>query len=230
MRAIKLCLVALAAVFALSAVAAAGASATEILFNQGSGTTFEGESNTTSKLVAKAGNIECKKLKVEKGAFTDQHLGTATLLFLECVESAFKGECETSGNSLKGHITVPVEYHLGLADPGNLPAILILLTKEVIIHCAVIGEVKVKGSVIGLLETGKKAVKVGEPLSSAELNFTQSGAKPKLVEFLLSLASGAKDKALLLSSVLGGEFEESAEEAEGILNKFSTTTVELIEG
>jgi hypothetical protein len=233
MRTIRLCLVALVAVVAFSVVAVAGASATEILFSSNViGKEFK-STGGESKLVTLNGDavIICKKV-TNKGTFTDQHLGKVSILFEECTEELFKGKCETEGATVAGHITLEIEYHLGLADPGNLPAIL-MLVKEVVINCSIGGKIKVKGSVIGLLKNSKgETAKTGEKESSAGLVFSQTSGKQNVTEFLLSLASGAKDKAKLEASVFGGEFGEAGEESSDTLNEFTTTSkeIELIEG
>jgi hypothetical protein len=230
MRIIKLCLVALAAVFALSVVAASGASAAEVLFSSnviGAGFSSHGG---VGHLVASGGTaVECKKV-TNKGTFTDQHLGKVEILFEECTEELFKGTCTSEGATIPGHITLEIEWHLGLADPGNLPAIL-MLVKLLKIKCS-LGNIEVRGSVIGQLRSKGVAVKVGEKLKEAELVFEQTSGKPKYKEFLLSLAGGALDKAELEANVLGGGFKESAEETTDTLNEFTTTSkeVELIEG
>jgi hypothetical protein len=232
MRTIRLCLVALVAVVAFSAVAVAGASATEILFS--SNVVGKGFSSAGGKSILETSSgvaIECQKV-TNKGTFADQHLGKVGILFEECTEALFKGKCETEGATLAGHITLEIEYHLGLADPGNLPAIL-MLVKEVVINCSIGGKVKVKGSVIGLLQNTKgEPAPLKTPLKEALLTFSQTKGKQNVTEFLLSLAGGAKDKAQLLSSVFGGEFAESGETSTDTLNTFTTESgaIELIEG
>jgi hypothetical protein len=233
MQIIKLCLAALAAVLALSAVAATGASATEILFS--SNVIGKGFKSTGGivKFVTAGGAVflECRKV-TNQGTFIDQHLGKVSILFEECTEEGFKSKCETSGNSLEGHITLESEYHLGLADPGHLPALLLLL-KELTLKCSIGGTIKVKGSIIGLLQNTKgEPATLDKPLSEALLTFEQKSGKQNATEFLLSLAGGAKDKAKLEISIFGGEFGEAAEESKDTLREFTTTSgeIELIEG
>jgi hypothetical protein len=230
MRTIKLCVLAFAAVLAFSAVSATGASAAEeILFKAGAiGATFKSEGGK-SELQAGGGlAITCESVK-NNGVITDQHLGEVTITFGTKCKENLGGEC-TLG-AVKGSITLKeLIWHLGLADPGHLPAILILVPGTLKISCT-FGNIEVKGNVIGLLEkVGGGAVKPGEALKEAVLNFKATGGKQEKTEFLLSLA--AKElmtKQNLEANVLGGGFKEAGEVSTDTLKEFSTGTVEIEE-
>jgi len=241
---VGLCLV---AALAISAVGAAGASAKEVLFKLGSGSfpaTFTSKgpaANPSAKLVTLGGTeVVCTDV-TNTGTIEDAHLGKVSILFLGCTTKTIVGtfNCTTAGNAT-GHITITnALYHLGLAHPGDVPGIEVLLPGGEIKFSCEIGEVKVTGEgVIGELEkTAGGALKVGEAVSAANLVYEQESTHhgmQLLTTFLLSLKSEESMTAHLTSEIFGTK-EEAAQVSTDTLEKFENsakvaTTIELVEG
>jgi len=238
--------VCLVALVAFSAVAAAGASAKEVLFKLTSGSfpaTFTSKGGL-AKLVTVGGTEVVCETVTNKGTLEDAHLGKVTILFEKCTTKTILGTftCTTpvtpKENESKGHITITnALFHLGLADPGPVPAILVLLPGGEIKFSCEIGEVKVTGEgVTGALQkTNGEVPKIGEAVSAANLVYEQtSNGKQKYTKFLLSLKSEELMESHLTSEIFGTK-EEAAQVSNDTLEKFENsakgaTSIELVEG
>jgi hypothetical protein len=181
----------LAAVFALSAMAASSASAAPLLLlaqprggGNIAGVTFLSET-TLAPLLTTHGNhdIHCKHA-TNHGLFLSPTLGDILIRFLGCTEPATGLKCNTAGAAAE-EIHLPLAttlFHLGLAHltltVGKFPAAVILLDKDVIINCGGgLAEVLVLGSVIGAfkLDTGNHGpIPLNTPFSTALLDFVQT--------------------------------------------------------
>ena len=101
--------------------------------------------------------------------------------------------------------------HFGLADPGSVPAMLLLVPSGFEFTCGGLVKVKVKGAVVG------KITKPGLKASSEELlvSFKQTKGKQEFTTFLLGheLLANRFEEA----SISGGAFEQAGEEGEAHL-------------
>lgn len=129
--------------------------------------------------------------------------------------------CSNTGTA--GNVLVNLLGHLGLADPGDKPAVLLLVPAGFEFKCGALIVEKVEGAVIGeitkpaLLVAGQKEMTV---------KFEQLKGVQKYTEFLL--AGGTLDKGLFEKSSLDGfPFEQSGQEGEGTLKATGTGTFEL---
>jgi hypothetical protein len=124
--------------------------------------------------------------------------------------------CNTAGNA-SGVILINLLGHLGLADPGDSPAVLLLLPSGGFeFSCGILGSVKVRGSVIGLI-TAPGILKSGQ--TSMTLKFEQAKGVQKHTSFLLgeSLLTNQIEE----SAALGGGFEQSGQSGEATLKATS---------
>ncbi len=236
----------LVAAFALSAVAAASASAKEVLYALNKGgfpASFESEGGE-AKLVTTGGTeIKCKEVK-DTGTLTNAHLGTSEIKFKGCTTKILITlKCSTSGAGAEEIVLKSGVTHLGLADPGDLPATLFLLPEEEGKHqfkfsCGGSG-VTVTGDVIGLMQNSKgETPKIGEEMSESKIVFKQTSGKQAFTEFLLALTKPENElmtgQHLHSSSELFGE-AESGEETTDTLKNFKNSAgesikIRLIEG
>lgn len=240
------CLAALCLMAAITLGVASGASATEILYELSKGSfpaTFTSEGKTTSTLetVGKE-KISCKATSdsgtigsATEGSGKTAHLGIVTIKFTGC--TALDGIASCQSGSKSGEIEIPsLTFHLGLADPEDVPAQLLLIPSGFHFSCEVLGiseEVKVTGEVIGELQnaSGERA-KAGESATEAKLVFAQSKGKQHFTEFLLSLTSPENELMTgqhLSSSKGGGASEESSQESSDTLKEFKNSAKESVE-
>ena len=253
-RIVGLCLV---AALALSAVAAASASAKEVLYELSAGSfpaTFTSEGGE-SKLEASNGEtVTCKKVKdsgtigsATEGSGKTAHLGTVTITFTGCTAKVFIGSAKCQSGTTKEEIVLSsVTFHLGLADkstkateerPSDTPAQLLL--PNVTFTCELLGvkeTLTVHGSVIAIRinhTTGKPA-KVGESAKEASLLFEkEAGAKgkPFYTEFLLSLTTPENklDIAKLVTEKGSEVLESNQETKEDVLKEFKNSAGTAVE-
>lgn len=245
-RLVGLCLV---AAFMFSAVAVASASAKEVLYELSTGTfpaTFTSTGGASTLETVGKEKISCTAVKnkgtigsATEGSGKTAHLGLVGITFTGC--SAVGGLAKCQNVSTKGTIELAsVEFHLGLADPGNLPAQLLLVS--VTFTCEALGiskEIKVKGSIIGIIKksNGEPPV-IGEEVEKAELVFEQTGGKQKFTEFLLSLTKPENElmTGQHLTTTIEGKSEESGQSTpsdvlEGFKNSAGAATkIKLVEG
>jgi hypothetical protein len=179
----------LAAVFALSAMAASSASAAGLLLARvaggGSivGVTFLSEAKLPLLTTHGKKLVHCKHA-TNFGHFLSSTLGDILIRFLGCTVLGVGIECNTAG-AAAGEIHLPLAgtvFHLGLAHltltVGNFPAAVILLEKDVLIKCGgTAAEILVLGAVIGALQLDEPLelpIPLNTPVSTMLLNFQQT--------------------------------------------------------
>jgi len=178
----------LAAVFALSAMAASSASAAGLLLARVAGgesiagVTFLSFVNLPLLTTHGGKLIHCKDA-TNHGLWLSSTLGHILVRFLGCTVFGTGFECNTAG-AAAGEIHLPLAtttFHLGLAHltltSGNIPAIVILLEKDVNLSCAGgLASILVLGSVIGALQLdpSEKPIPLNKPVANAILNFQQT--------------------------------------------------------
>ncbi len=244
MRHIRIVMLSLVAVFALCAVAASSASATEVLFKLPSGSSYPVlfSSKAGAALLETEGGTKIKCTAVTNHGFIENaHLGSVEILFTGCTTKVlFTLNCQNGSTTGDIHLANAV-FHLGLAHVGgeDKPAILFLLPvngsgeHEFTFECGG-SSVKVTGDVIGLLEkTGGGAPPFNEPVENALVSFTQSKGKQNTTEFLLSLTEPENElmtgQSLTSNSELFG-VSGSAEQVDDELYGFGSKTIELVHG
>lgn len=196
----------LAAVFALSAMTASSASATPglLLARVAGGGSIAGvsflSSATSPQLVLHNGKIIQCKDATNRGLWLSSTLGDILIQFLGCSAEGGALKCSTAGAGAE-EIHLPLggtSFHLGLAHlsstVGKLPAIVVLLNKDVNINCGSgLAEILVLGAVIGAfqLDPSEKPIpvnagaSVGSPFSTAILNFQQTAPGLQHLRLLL---------------------------------------------
>lgn len=250
MKLIRLTGLSLVVAFALGAIAAASASAKEVLYELSKGsfpatfTSTGGASKLETVTGGLTGVVSCTGLSdkghigsATEGSGKTAHLGEVEIAFTGCTAVGGAVKCTTSG-AKEGEILVPSGvWHLGLADPGDHPAQLLLIS-GVEFKCLT-ETVKVSGSIIGTLKNsaGNEA-EVGEEAEEAKLVFEQSKGKQKYTEFLLSLTTPENElmTGQHLTTTKGTKAEESGQETpsdtiSGFKNSAGESVkVKLIEG
>ncbi len=188
----------LAAVFALSAMTASSASATPGLLlakvaGGGSiaGVSFLSSAKLTQLFTHSGKEINCTDA-TNHGLWLSSTLGDILIQFLGCTSSSIS--CNTAGAGA-GEIHLPLggtSFHLGLAHlsstVGKLPALVILLNKDVKINCGNgLAEILVLGSVIGAfqLDPSEKPIPLNTAFSTAILNFQQTAPGLQHLRLLL---------------------------------------------
>ncbi|HWY17764.1 MAG TPA: hypothetical protein VNY27_03525 [Solirubrobacteraceae bacterium] len=244
----------LAAVFAFSAGAASSASAAPLLLlaqprGGGSiaGVTFLSETTLAPQLSTHGGHlIDCTHA-TNFGKFLSSTLGDVLIRFLNCKSLNPELECQTAGAG-KGEIHLPLAttvFHLGLAHltitEGRIPAIVILLEKDVLINCGNgLATILVLGSVIGALklDTGNHGpIPLNAPFSTALLDFEQiAHGLQHLRLFLFEHELRTYDLDALITEAIGGTkpLELAAEDTIVLLSHFllpsgKENEIELIE-
>lgn len=216
MQRLRILGIALVAIFALSAIVSATASAEfpEILPvpTPTAPLTFTSETVGGSKPIletTKGVKIECAKA-TNKGEFTSQDLGTATIDFEGCESKGAKCKAEGDVNG-----TILLKTDIDLVDFKKGAELLLGLeilpleggTNKLIITCGIL-KVEVKGSVIGRVH-----VKSLEKTKHATVLFTQTKGEQdiKECELLKAFCAGVK---FLLEANFGAGFELAGELAE----------------
>jgi len=244
MRIIGVCFV---AVFALSAIAAASASAKlpQILFKEPAGgfpATFTSVNLPAPKNIAKLETVGGTKVEctaqTDKGTIESAHLGKVEVKFTGCFTPILgkNVECESSGGG-KGNITVNLEFHLGLEHTSTsttVPALLLLLPGGLggsfTFTCSSLATVVVKGNVNCLLvDLEGKAVVKEHAYTSIQLNCKQSKGVQSSKEFLLSLVPETERLMTggnLTSSLNGGTAEQAGQESEDAIEKLENSKKE----
>jgi hypothetical protein len=178
----------LAAVFAFSAMAASSASATPGLLlarvaGGGSiaGVSFLSSAGITQLFTHGGSEMDCKDA-TDRGLWLSSTLGDILIRFLGCTTAGGAISCSTAGAGA-GEIHLPLgatSFRLGLAHlsatVGKIPAIVILLNKDVSMNCGGLAEILVLGAVIGALQLdpSEKPIPLNTPFSTAILNFQQT--------------------------------------------------------
>jgi len=228
----------LAAVFALSAMAASSASAAPGLLLarvQGGGSiagvtflSFVSSPRLTTHL---GSEINCKHA-TNHGLFLSPTLGDILIRFLGCTSTGGI-KCNTAG-AAEEEIHLPLAttlFHLGLAhltlEVGRIPAAVILLDKHVKIECGGVATILVLGAVIGALqldEPNEKPIPLNTPFSTALLNFQQttptSHGLQHLRLFLFEDELRTYDLHSITTTLTEGPVELSAEVALALLDLF----------
>jgi hypothetical protein len=190
----------LAAVFALSAMTASSASATPGLLlarvvGGGSiaGVSFLSSAKLTQLFTHGGSAINCTD-GTNHGLWLSSTLGDILIQFLGCTALGGAIKCSTAGAGAE-EIHLPLggtSFHLGLAHlsstVGKIPAIVILLNKDVFINCGSgDAEILVLGAVIGALQLdpSEKPIPLNAPFSTAILNFQQTANGEQHLRLLL---------------------------------------------
>jgi len=138
---------------------------------------------------------------------------TSTLfdLHIEFLKAKADGTaCKNDGKSEA--ILVNLLGHLGFADPGAVPGVLLLVPSGFEFECAFgIAKEKVRGSVIGTIT----APGLGKASEEMTVSFKQSKGKQEFTEFLLG--STLLTSQFEESSLDGSEFEQSGQSGEATL-------------
>ena len=211
----------LAAMFGISAVA----SAAELEFVPGKGAfpiTASGGGGKSILETTGGSKVESTKNDVTV-KILNAHLFDLHIEFLEST-STFGSEC--SNTSSPKTILVNLEGHLGLAHPGDVPAVLLLVPSGFEFTCTagIIKEkVKVKGSVIGEITS-----KLLEQSTTGSFKFEQSKGKQKYTTFLLSGVGNEIMTGQHQETKVGSKSEEeSGQSGEATLTVSGGETLEI---
>ena len=147
-----------------------------------------------------------------------------TLFDLKILYLGFKTEGTSCSNTSNAEaVLIEMLGHLGLADPGDHPAVLLLVPAGFEFKCGAFIVIKEKGAYIG--EITKPALLVAGQ-KEMTLKFEESKGIQKYTEFLL--AGGVLDKSQFLEwSQSGFPFEQAGQEGEMTLKATGTGTFEL---
>jgi hypothetical protein len=233
----------LAAVFALSAFAASGASAAELLAKStvGSiaGVTFLSSATLPLLFTHSGKSIHCTHV-TNHGKFLSATLGNVLIRFLGCTskDALVNVNCNTAGAGTgEIHLSLETLFHLGLAhlniNTGGIPAIAILLGKIIKIECGTALKIEVRGNVIGALQRNGAAAPLKTPFEDLNLNFQQTANGLQHLRLIL-MPGGVLTTYDLESSFAGIAFELASEVANALLDGFTTsggvaTQIELVE-
>jgi hypothetical protein len=224
----------LAAVFAFSAMAASSASAGELLAliapkgGSAAGVSFLSKAELPLLITHNNTRIHCKDA-INFGHFLTSSLGDILIQFLGCTSSV--GSCRSLG-AAAGEIHLPLAttlFHLGLAHltstVGKIPAVLILLDKDVHIECGeppLAALILVLGAVIGALRLDKEGnhgpLPLNTPVLQALLAFEQTANG--LQHLRLFLLGGSLASYDLDASINGAAAELASEVANTLLFHF----------
>jgi hypothetical protein len=175
----------LAAVFALSAMAASSASAAELLAKPAGGGSIAGVtflSEAKLPLLTTSGSLIHCKDATNHGLFLSPTLGNILIRFLGCTTlnpiTQARPNCNTSSAGTgEIHLSLETLFHLGLAHLtstiGKIPAAVILLGKVIKIECEGI-PIEVRGNVIGALQRNGAAVPLNTAIKDVNLNFQET--------------------------------------------------------
>jgi hypothetical protein len=233
----------LAAVFAISAMAASSASAADLLARLAGGGSVAGttflSTVTLPRLFTHSGKeIHCKHA-TNHGLFLSATLGNVLIRFLGCTaKEGLTAECNTTGAGPgEIHLTLSTLFHLGLAHLGTnrtIPALAILPGTIIEIKCSIL-TIKVRGNVIGALQKANgEPVELEKSLSAFNLNFQQTANGLQHLRLILMPGSTTPTTYDLESSFAGGAFELASEVANATLDGFTTsggvaTNIEFVE-
>jgi hypothetical protein len=224
----------LTAVFAFSAGIASSASAGELLARVpggGSvvGVTFLSKAELPLLITHNNSRMHCKDA-INFGHFLTSSLGDILIQFLGCTLVLTGGSCNSLG-AAAGEIHLPLAttlFHLGLAHltstVGKIPAVLILLNKDVHIECggAIPALILVLGAVIGALRLDKEGnhgpLPLNTPFLQALLAYEQTANG--LQHLRLFLLGGSLASYDLDFSINGGAAELASEIANVLLFHF----------
>jgi len=219
----------LAAVFALSAMAASSASAADLLARIAGGGSVAGvtflSTVTLPQLFTHSGKeIHCKHA-TNHGLFLSATLGNVLIRFLGCTaKEGITANCNTAGAGTgEIHLALSTLFHLGLAHLGTnrtIPALAILPGKVIEITCGGIFKIEVRGNVIGALQRNGAAVPLNTAITDVNLNFQQTANGLQHLRLILMPGSTTPTTYDLESSFAGGAFELASEVANALLDGF----------
>lgn len=209
----------LIAVLAISAVAVATASAAETLWQWLPGaekTAFTGKSKKATLQVEGGAAITCQESTTTGEITTEKTLGTATIKFgTKCTAAGLPVENE--GSKEAGKITVKVKIHncvIKSGDAGEKIEVEGTLKLEV---PSTKLKLSIKGALIGLIAPNKE-----KKLGPFTLTIAQTGG----LQAIKQCEGGAA--TFLLTSINGGTFTESGQEAEKGEINFTTAEQEIM--
>jgi hypothetical protein len=241
----------LAAVFAFSAMVASSASATPGLLlarvaGGGSiaGVSFLSSAGKTQLITHGGSEITCKDA-TNRGLWLSPTLGDLLIQFLGCSTAGGLATCSTTGAAPE-EIHLPLggtTFHLGLAHlsptVGRIPAIVVLLNKDVSINCGGgLATILVLGAVIGALQLdpSEKPIPLNTPFSTAILNFQQTANGLQHLRLLLfeDTLNTYDLKSLITEGGVTKPLELSSEVALALLDSFTLSSgvhvsLELVE-
>jgi hypothetical protein len=226
-KAISLCLTGLCLMAAFTFGAVASASAAELEFVPGKGAfpvTSSGSGGKSTLETVGGSAIHSTATDVES-RILNAHLFH---LHLEFLNSEGPAGSECSNTSAKKTILVQLEGHLGLAHPGDVPAVLLLVPAGFEFTCTALGglikeKVKVSGEVIGEITSP-----ILKQERSETFKFEQKKGVQKYTTFLLSGAGNALMTLQHQETKVGsGSSEESGQEGEATLTAAGTETIEI---
>ena len=216
MRRVRLLGLTFLAVFALGAIAAATASATEAGFLPlealKEALKFTGKGTKASTFKVGVGEIKCSTLTVEQGTLGEKGqthitLGAALLNFKEC--KLIKGESKIAANSegdAAETVLIPVDLHLlNVLEKTTLqPGVAIILLETIKINSGLVKE-QLKGNILGLVldPTGK----LTKDTESIELHFLGAIAETCDSEPKAAFEECEKYKGVTFLLKIGENFE-----------------------
>lgn len=210
---------AIIAVLALSAIASAGASAAEpnvtLLGTETFPVTFSGTSGKGVLETVAGTTVKCEKDK-SSGSITSATAGTSKITFEECKSSGFA--CNTTGQG-SGIIVSEGTTKLVYDALTTLGVALLMTVKETVFECTAFVKVKVKGTILILINP------INKETTAFELIVKQSKGVPADNKYW---EGGVEKKPKLESSIDGGAFEESADESAE--NKITTSKMMTVNG
>jgi hypothetical protein len=234
----------LAAVFALSAMAASSASASDLLARVAGGGSVAGvtflSSATLPLLFTHSGKAFHCKHATNHGKFLNATLGNVLIRFLGCTskEGLVTVNCNTAGAGTgEIHLSLETLFHLGLAhlniNTGRIPAMAILLGKTIEIQCSLV-KIELRGNVIGALQRNGAPVPLNTAFEDVNLNFQQTANGLQHLRLILMPGSTTPTIHDWEFSFSGGAFELVSEVANVLLDGFTTsggvaTQIELVE-
>lgn len=235
MKRIRTITTCLTVILAASALAATNASATELLSSTATGT-FKAVGGV-AKLFGSS-EVSCAKTS-SSGTFENAHLGKLTIVFEGCKTGSIV--CTGTKDTTAGNITFSGQFHLNLARSGPTSephaGILVLIPggENIVVKCSILGNVELKGSVIGLLfkKDGTRMVPAENFLGSIVRFTSAKTTKQEDQEFLLSLTAPENELMTgqhLESNIFGGGFKESGLEGEGEVTEVSVAGAHLVTG
>jgi hypothetical protein len=217
----KIAGMALLAMFALFAIASASASAANptvtLLSGETFPVTFEGTSGKGTLETVKKTTVKCSA-GTSKGTILENKTGETTIIFTGCESSGFK--CETTGAG-SGEIITSGTTLLVFDSLTTLGVAQLLTVKETVFECTSLVKIKVKGSLLLLITP------INTETTKFELIVKQTAGKPSDKAYWNN-STGKEEAPLLLSSINGGAFEESADESAE--NKITTNKMNTVNG
>jgi hypothetical protein len=217
------------AVCALGAVMASSAFAALPTILPGTGLTISGSGGEGTLRTLAGTEVVCTGNTAEVKFAANTNLAPVHISFTAC-KSPTLGGAKCTGltdTASSGTILALGEIHLvfdKLGSGTSLGVAGLFLIEELGFECGALATVKVKGSVLCLISPINVKVKTTETATLKCEELPPKTGDPKETEYWN--AAGEKQAPLLLTSINGGTFESSAENAEAKLK--ATTEYELM--